>query len=75
MALVCQRGVSQLQKFSHRGAWGYEIISQPRGDFAAEAKFHSGLLRVAKLFRSQGPFSQGPLLGCEISQTMDFPCF
>ena len=60
MALVCQRGVSQLRKFSQRGVWGCEMaISQQS-------------LGAAKLFRNQGPFSQGPFLGCEISQTMDF---
>ena len=46
-----------------------------RYHFAAEGDFRSGCLGVAKLFRSQGPFSQRPFLGCEISQTMDFPCF
>ena len=35
MALVCQRGVSQLRKFSQRWEWGYEIISQSMGVFAA----------------------------------------
>ena len=34
MALVCQGVVSHLRKFSQRGAWGCEIISQLSGDFA-----------------------------------------
>ena len=33
MALVCQKVVSQLQKFLQRGAWGCEIISQQSADF------------------------------------------
>ena len=47
--------------------------------FAANGRFRSqGLIRivllgVSKLFRSQGPFSQGLPLGCEISQAMNFP--
>nr|CAN64577.1 hypothetical protein VITISV_033754 [Vitis vinifera] len=46
-----------------------------RNHFAVDGRFRSGYLRAAKLFRSQGPFSQGPFLGCEISQTLSFPCF
>ena len=46
-----------------------------RNHFAAKGRFHSEYLGTAKLFRNQGPFSQGPFLSCEISQTMDFPCF
>ena len=69
----CAKGVFiNCKKFRRGGAWGCEIISQPRGDFAAEAWFRSGYLGTAKLFCSQRPFSQGPLLGCKISQTMDF---
>ena len=43
--------------------------------FAAGGNFHSGCLGVAKFFRNQGPFSQGPFLGCEILHTMFSPCF
>ena len=46
-----------------------------RNHFAADGRFRSSYLGTVKLFRSQGPFSQRPFLGCEISQTMDFPCF
>ena len=38
MALLCQEGASQLRKFSQRGPWGYEMISQQSGDFV-EASF------------------------------------
>ena len=38
-----------------------------RNHFAAEGRFRSGYLGDAKLFRSQGPVSQRPFLGCEIS--------
>ena len=44
----------------------------PRGGFTAAKIFTEGVHGVAKSFRSQGPFSQGPLLGCEISHTMVF---
>ena len=72
MALVCQGGVSQLRKFSQRGVWGCEIISQRMAVFIAKAQFHRGSLVAAKLFRSKWPFSQGAILGYEISQTTEF---
>ena len=46
-----------------------------RGGYEVAKPFRSGYLGVAKLFRSQRPFSQGPFLGCEILQTIAFPCF
>ena len=62
----CAKGVFRSCENFRRGE--YE-------DFAANGRFRSKYFGLAKLFRSQGPFSQGPFLGCEISQTMDFPCF
>ena len=46
-----------------------------RNHFATHGRFRNSYLGAAKLFRSQGPFSQEPFLGYEISQTMLFPCF
>ena len=46
-----------------------------RNHFAAGGDFRSGCLGAAKLFRNQGPFSQGPFLGYEISQIMFSSCF
>ena len=71
MAHECQEGVSQLRKFSQRGVLGCEIISQRGAIFAANPQFRSGHLRAAKSFRSRWPFSHGPILGCEISQTTE----
>ena len=67
MALVCQEVVSQLRKFSQRGAWGYEMI------FAAKCRFRNGLFGVVKSFRSKVAISQQTPLGCEISQAKTFP--
>ena len=47
--------------------WGY-----------GAAKWHScakGVFQSCENFCSQGPFSQGALLGCKISQTILFLCF
>nr|CAN74739.1 hypothetical protein VITISV_040898 [Vitis vinifera] len=52
MALVCQEVVSQLRKFSQRGAWGCEMI------FAAKCRFRNGLFGVVKSFRSKVAISQ-----------------
>ena len=67
MALVCQRGVSQLRKFSQR--WGGYGAAK---SFRSQGAISQRGLGAAKLFRNQGPFSQGPFLVYEISQTMDF---
>ena len=69
MTFVCQMVVSQ------RRAWGCEIISQRRAIFAAKPWFRRGHVRAAKSFRSRWPFSQGPILGCKISQTTEISCF
>nr|CAN75853.1 hypothetical protein VITISV_025387 [Vitis vinifera] len=70
----CAKGVFRsCENFRRVGAWGYEIISQPRGVFATDTSFRSALLGAAKSFRNQGPFSQRLPLGCEISQAMNFP--
>nr|CAN60793.1 hypothetical protein VITISV_015830 [Vitis vinifera] len=55
MALVCQGVVSQLRKFSQRGAWGCEIISQPKLDFAA------CFLGLRNYFAAKGHFRKGLL--------------
>ena len=68
-ALGISQSISQLRKFLQKGCMGL------RNHFAAKGQFRSGLLGAAKLFRSQGPFSQGPILGCEISQASGIPCF
>ena len=63
MALVCQRGVSQLRKFSQRRAWGCEM------NFAADGRFHSGPFGAAKSFR------RGPLLAAKFRKPLLFPFF
>ena len=69
----CAKGVFRSCEIFHRGwLWGCKMISQWRALFATKPWFRSGLLGVVKLFCNQWPFSQGPHLGYEISQTMNF---
>ena len=66
MALVCQEGVLQLRKFSQKGAWGCEMISQHSGDFTTTS------WGCEIISQQSGDFAGG-YFGCEISQAMNFP--
>ena len=69
----CAKGVFRSCENFRRGwLWGYKIISQWRAIFAAIPWFRSGHFVAAKSFHSRWPISQGPLLGCKISQTSEF---
>ena len=50
--------VSQLRKFSQRGAWGCEMVSQQNGYSAAKWRFCNELVGTAKWFRSKVPILQ-----------------
>ena len=60
MALVFQEGASQLQKFSQRGAWGCEMISQQSSDFTAKWRLRS----KAAILQRSGDFAVN-LLGLQ----------
>ena len=60
------------ENFRRGWLWGCEIILQLRAIFAAIPWFHSGHLVATKSFRNKWPFTQGPILACEISQTSEF---
>ena len=47
----------------------------PRGGFAAVKIFAEEGVGLRNLFHSGGPFSQGVILGCEISQTIEISWF
>ena len=69
MALMCQRGVSQLRKFSQRGGVGL------RNNFTAKWHFCSGFLGLRNNFAAKWQFRRGLFLAAKFRRPLFFPCF
>ena len=70
-----KRWFRSCENFRRGGCWAAKFISQRRAIFAAKPRFRRDTKGLRNHFRSRWPFSQGAILGCEISQTIEISWF